>query len=345
VTEGICKPITVWQKENEMAHELSTRNNGFVEMAYTGEKPWHGLGQSLDANASIEEWQRQAGMDWKIQRSKVRYATTMGTPETLLIDDANHVLFRSDSKVPLGLVSAGFKVVQPHETLEFFRDLVESAGYKLCTAGVLKGGRKFWAQAECGMTDNVIGNDVMKGRLLIATSCDGTMATVVKNVVERVVCANTLAIATNEGGKQVKVSHRSVFDASAVKGRLGITVEDFETFIAKARTLALSQVTRQEAREFLMPIFELTNEDLAKGGRKVNGYEKVMDLFLTSGKGSQMAGVNHTAWGLVNAVTEYVDHHRGNGGTTRDNRLDYAWFGAGDVMKTEVFDKALIAFG
>jgi len=30
-----------------MAHDLSIRKNGFVEMAYTGERPWHALGQSL----------------------------------------------------------------------------------------------------------------------------------------------------------------------------------------------------------------------------------------------------------------------------------------------------------
>lgn len=328
-----------------MAHELSTRNNGFVEMAYTGEKPWHGLGQALRADASIEEWQEQAGMDWKIQRSKVRYSVARDEASETLIDESNHVLFRSDSKAPLAIVGSGFKVVQPGATLEFFRDLVDSAGFKLCTAGVLKGGRKFWAQAErADLQDNIFGNDVVKGRLLIATSCDGTMATIVKNVVERVVCANTLAVAQKEGGKQVKVSHRSVFNANDVKGKLGLSVEDFETFIAKARCLALQNVSRTEATEFLLPIFELTREDLREGGRKVNGFEKTMDLFMTSGKGSQMQGVRNTAWGLVNAVTEYVDHHRGNAGTTRDNRMDYAWFGLGDTLKTTTFDAAVAQF-
>lgn len=328
-----------------MAHELSTRNNGFVEMAYAGDKPWHGLGQALAADASIEEWQQSAGMDWRIKRSNVRFATERDMEDAALrLDEENHVLFRSDTKAPLAIVSKGFKVVQPQETLEFFRDLVEQAGYKLCTAGVLKGGRKFWAQAECGMSDNVLGNDVMKGKLLIATSCDGSMATIVKNVVERVVCANTLSIATAEGGKQVKVSHRSTFNAESVKGKLGIAVEDFETFIAKARSLAFAHITREDARKFLLPVFDLTFEDLKEGGRKVAGYTKVMDLFLTSGRGSQMDGVNHTAWGLVNAVTEFVDHHRGNAGTTRDNRLDYAWFGQGDEMKSDVFNKAVEAF-
>ena len=31
-----------------MAHQLTTRANGYTEMAFTGEVPWHGLGQSLD---------------------------------------------------------------------------------------------------------------------------------------------------------------------------------------------------------------------------------------------------------------------------------------------------------
>lgn len=333
-----------------MAHELSTRNNGFVEMAYTGEKPWHGLGQELRNDASIEEWQASAGMDWKIKRSKVRFATAMDTtPDTLCVDEANHVLFRGDTKAPLAIVSAQFKVVQPRETLEFFRDLVESAGYKLCTAGVLKGGRKFWAQAECGMQDNVLGNDIMRGRLLIATSCDGTMATIVKNVVERVVCANTLAIATSEAGKQVKVSHRSVFNAGAVKGKLGITPEDFETFISKARMLALSNVTRMDADEYLLPLLATPTTDIRTqaGKDSIRGsasYKKIMQLFGGRAIGSSLEGCDGTAWGLVNSVTEFVDHHRGNVATTRENRMDNAWFGAGDTLKTAAFDSAILTF-
>jgi hypothetical protein len=37
-----------------------------------------------------------------------------------------HVLFRSDSKKALGLVSEKYKVVQPSEVIEFFRDLARA---------------------------------------------------------------------------------------------------------------------------------------------------------------------------------------------------------------------------
>lgn len=331
-----------------MAHELSIRKNGFVEMAYVGDKPWHGLGQELTEGASLEEWQRAAGMDWRIQRSFVRYATgAQDEPDAWKKDDENVVLFRSDSKARLGIVSADFKVVQPHEVLEFFRDLTEAAGYQLCTAGVLKGGRKFWAQADCHMEDAVMGSDVVKGKLLIATACDGSMRTKVKKVAERVVCANTLSIACQEKGDELNVSHRSKFDPARAKAQLGIATEDFRRFMDKCSDLARAKLQMREVEKFLLPMVagEMMHDAkaLEKDVRGNVGFRKIMDLF-KHGRGHNLQSSDGTAWGLVNAVTEYVDHHRGNSATTRDIRMDYAWFGEGDKLKSYVFDKAVEAF-
>ena len=61
-----------------MAHELTTNQQGQVEFAYLEQDglPWHGLGQPMPVGASIEEWRKQAGMDWRIQRSEVRFNTS-----------------------------------------------------------------------------------------------------------------------------------------------------------------------------------------------------------------------------------------------------------------------------
>jgi phage/plasmid-like protein (TIGR03299 family) len=328
-----------------MAHELSTNAANQAEMAYVGAKPWHGLGQELQQGASIEQWTQAAGMDWKIQRSKVRYVTERDGEPAHTIDD-QHVLFRSDNQKSLAIVSDRFKIVQPNEVLEFFRDLTESAGWHLCTAGVLKEGRKFWAQAECGMADTVLGGDLVKGKLLLATACDGSMQTIVKNVTERVVCANTLAMAMGEGGKAIKTSHRSHFNAESVKAQMGVTVDNFAKFIHQARELAKYDMTAKAADQFMLDLFapmadKLEDDDYAAKVRDSVGYRKVSALFDGQARGSNLAGVSGTAWGMLNAVTEYTDHHRGNSATTRDNRMDYAWFGEGDGLKTAAFDRAL----
>lgn len=46
-----------------------------------------------------------------------------------------------------------------------------------------------------------------------------------------------------------------------------------------------------------------------------------------------------TAWGLLNAVTEYVDHERR--ARSPEYRLDSAWFGQGAVIKQRALDTAL----
>jgi len=67
------------------------------------------------------------------------------------------------------VVSNRYQVVQPREVMEFYRDLTEVSGYGLETAGVLKGGKKFWALARTGQSAELKGNDVVNGycRLLI----------------------------------------------------------------------------------------------------------------------------------------------------------------------------------
>ena len=69
------------------------------------------------------------------------------------------VLYRSDTLAPLSVVSNRYQVVQPHTVLEFYRDLVATAGFELETAGVLKGGRKLWALAKTGQETVLKGSD------------------------------------------------------------------------------------------------------------------------------------------------------------------------------------------
>src|SRR5579872_2331588 len=59
--------------EPQMAHQI-TVVNGKASMAYAGAVPWHGLGQSLTPGQPIEVWLQEAGMDYTVLRSLVRYS-------------------------------------------------------------------------------------------------------------------------------------------------------------------------------------------------------------------------------------------------------------------------------
>src|SRR5690606_6282130 len=219
-----------------MEHQIALVK-GKASIAYVGDKPWHGLGQELTPDASIETWKKEAGMDWEIKDSPITFNDGSGPK----VYKGSRVLFRSDTGEQLSIVSDEYRVVQPGEVLDFFQDLVALQGFKLTTAGVLYGGRRFWALADTGREMDVLGKDRVKGMLLLTTSCDGTMATTAMFTTVRVVCNNTLTLAMNKDSKNAtRVTHRSVFDPTKVKADLGLLDEAWETF--KANIIAMCKV-------------------------------------------------------------------------------------------------------
>jgi phage/plasmid-like protein (TIGR03299 family) len=129
---------------------LLDMSNGRANMAFIGATPWHGDGERMPANATIEDWVRAAGMAYKVKRAPVQF--TNGSLHTYAGKD---VLYRDDTNMPLGVVSEGYKIVQPDETIEFFRDLCEQQDMTMETAGVLKGGAVYWALARTGHTMDI----------------------------------------------------------------------------------------------------------------------------------------------------------------------------------------------
>jgi phage/plasmid-like protein (TIGR03299 family) len=319
-----------------MAHEL-TMVGDKAEMAFVGETPWHGLGQELQEGASIEEWQIAAGMDWEIYSSPVEFnGSPININGAIHVFKGQNVLYRSDTKAPLSIVSDRYKVVQPAEVLEFFRDLVADNGFKIHTAGTLKGGKKLWALAETGKFGEVCKNDGVGGFLLLSTSCDRSLPTTARFTTVRVVCNNTLGMALYNLDNCVSFSHIQQFDHEKIKLKLSSAVNSFGSFMEMAKLLQRKNMSSAAADKFVKDLISpyWQNKDSGKVIENNRTYKKIMALFDSEAKGSELVG--HTKWGMLNAVTEYYDHHVPS--RTNDARLNNAWFGHGDNMKNKAIE-------
>jgi len=323
-----------------MAHQLRVVN-GAADMAYVGETPWHGLGQRLRPGAPIEEWRIAAGMDYRICRSRVRF----GDESNPKVWDDRHVLFRSDTKAPIAVVSDRYKIVQPAEVLDFFASLTSQQGMTLETAGVLFEGARYWALARLPLDFSLAGGDVVNGYTLLATSADGSIATTAQVTSVRVVCNNTLSLSMSEKAKHcVKVRHSTTFDANAVKVDLGLTAESWDEFRADAEALSRKRLSKATAVQILVEA--LSDIDALRAGKPIETLPnarvmgEIIALYNGKARGSQLASATSTAWGLVNACTEYFDHHAGRG---QDSRLASSWFGENAKRKQKVLASALAA--
>lgn len=309
-------------------------------MAYAGDRPWHGLGQRLAPNQSIDTWKQSAGMDWVIGESEVRFITGQNGVGMINAFPEQKVLYRSDNKRPLAVVSKRFQVVQPEEILEFYRDLTEVGGFELETAGVLREGRKFWALAKTGQSAVLRGRDRVDGYLLLATACDGTLATTAQFTSVRVVCNNTLAIAIGDNRGAIKVPHRSQFNPDAVKRQLGIAVSSWDGFVTRMKALADRPVPNDAVDGLLRRILTYTTQQpSADVTVNESALRTVQSLYEGSAKGAGLASSRGTAWGVLNSVTEFVDHHRR--ARSDDHRRDAAWFGQGAQIKQRAWEEVM----
>lgn len=333
-----------------MAHELTTRLNGFTEMAYRkDETPWHTLGQPVDPFATIEEWTIQSGTDFMYLRAPAQFYAQISpiivdgkvvTTELLEFPE-NHIIYRSDNKARMSIVGSGYKLVQPAQMLEFFRDLVSDAGFEIETVGTLKGGKKIWALAKTNLEAEIVDGDNVKAYLLLVTSCDGSLSTTAMFTSVRVVCNNTLSMAlsgSNEG--IVKIRHSTIFDPEAVKGRLGLLGQGaFGNYVSSMKMLTQAKLDNAKASSFLESLLKTAAEH--GDVKKTKGYRTLMALFDGGAMGSEIEGVRGTSWGMLNAVTEYADYHIR--ARTVDNRFSSSQFGAGAVLKQQAAEMLLMA--
>lgn len=322
-----------------MAHALTERADGFVEFAYraTHGKGWHGLGQEVADTASIDAWREAAGMDWLALGAPVLYAAANNG---MMAVQGQQVLYRNDTGAPLGVVSDSYKIVQPRDVLDFFGEMLRAGSLDMSAAGTIHGGKVFWATALIGDAAPVSVRDRIGCYLLLSTSLDGSRATEARVTSTRVVCQNTLRVAIGEGKASLKVSHRSVFDPEFFKRELGLTDNAWRNFRANMTRLANKPMELSAAEEFTARLMaSAATQEAADKARETRGFAKVMALFAGDAKGSDFDGVRGTAYGLLNAVTEYTTHHVR--ARSDAHRFDSANWGEGDKLNTRALEALL----
>lgn len=318
-------------------HMIDMSNNR-ENMAFVGKTPWHGLGQRLKGGESIDQWRIAAGLNYEVHSSPVEFDVG-GIANRVM---PNRVaLYRSDNGNGLSVVSNRYRVFQPGECLEFFRDLVGATGdYELETAGALAGGARYWALAKYKEAMDFAG-DVVRPYLLLSSAVDGSQATVAQHTSVRVVCNNTLQMSLGSDAASVKVSHRQHVDMAAIKAELNVG-EAIANFAEDVEALINKALSRKQAAEALVDVFatkdkkgNVTNEKLVK--------RVVMDILRDSesSRGSNLETTKGTAWGIMNGATHYIDYNARS--RSNANRFDSSQFGRGAATKKKIFDALMAA--
>ena len=308
-----------------MSHNIEIIG-GVAQMAWSGETPWHGLGERVADNLTPTEMLKAAHLDWKVEKVPV-----VASYKGAMLDTTKSALVRDrDSKV-LDIVGNDWNALQNEDAFKFFNEYIERGGMKMHTAGALDEGRIVWALAEVNDSFEVFNGDKVDSYLLFVNPHKYGKTIEVKFTPVRVVCNNTLTLALNKkAANSYSTNHRAVFNSDEVKTQMGIAHNMMSTYKEAALHLGGKRYTNLTLTEYLKSVFNIDKEkDLTRPAKIVR------DIIETQ-PGAEFAPGSW--WNAFNGVTFAADHVFGN---SQDTRLQSSWFGANKAKKDVAMQKAL----
>jgi len=312
-----------------MAHMVET-------MAYAGEVPWHGLGESVSNDLTPVQMMQKAGCDWRVQEVEafIEYnGERRPTGQKSLVRE-------SDGRI-LTNVGENWHPVQNETAFKFFSEFVASGDMEMHTAGSLRDGQMVWALAKVKESFDIFGDDRVDSYLLFSNPHQYGKSLDVRFTPIRAVCNNTLTFALQQSTKNgVRVGHRTEFDADAVKETMGLAHEKFAVYKEMAQFLGSRKVTAESLIQYYNEVFPNTSRTEAP--KEVKQYEdlsrnaKLCYDALEVQPGAEYAP--GTWWQAFNSVTFITDHVQGR---NADNRLYNQWFGGNQARKIKAAEQAV----
>lgn len=319
-----------------MAHMLN-KVKGKVAMFYTGEVPWHQLGQHLDNPATAEEAIVAAKLDYTITQTDVFAA---GVTNTLPLEPIRgyQANIRIDTNEVLGIVSSRYHVIQNKQAFTFFDHIVGEGQAIFHTAGALGKGERIWILAKLPGTIRVTKKDNVEKFLLLYNSHDGSSAVRVRFTPIRVVCNNTLRAALAGSSAEVRIRHTKTATQQLKTAHhvLGISGTVFHNSEIAYQAMAEKQMSAEDLLSYVKRLVP-TDDDKEEHAHA----ERVRNVILQlheEGVGAELA--RGTVWGAYNAATEYADHMV----PVKQNphkHLKSMWWGEREGLRKRAFELAL----
>lgn len=300
-----------------MSHEITSTDNLFS----VRELPWHRLGEHLEEYPSRAEAQPMVHGWEPVATPLFRQVPTIGDdgePTTILEEVKTHVLQeRSDNGAQLGVTSNTFTTVKNNDLWDV-AEAIQGGGVDVLyeTGGSVRGGAHVWLMLRLQDPIEITGdpNGATLPFYLLQNGHDGSTAFRGSATNVRVVCSNTIRAADVDAkarGTEFTFRHSQNVGERVDEAREALAGwrESIEDYKQLASLMIAEKVSPKAEREFLerfipAPLSTMTSD------RVKNNIEEARQQWLACYRGVTCEGITGTAWGLIQASSEWSEHIR-----------------------------------
>lgn len=306
-------------------------------IAWTGVPPWHQLGKEVSQDLSPDQMQKEAALDWYVEKIPLRYEF-----DGQKIESEQFALARSSDGLMLDVVkSKNWEPVQNHQAFKFFERFVKHNRMSMEVAGSLRDGKFVFVLAKMNQEFHVGSGteDQTDGYLLFTNPHQYGRAVDIRLTPIRVVCMNTLQLAlTTASNAMVKYNHRHKFDVYEAQSVFQAFLATFDEYRDTARFLADKRYDEQALQRYFdvcFPYIPNIHTRTPQRDRPSANAERAFRIVETQPGAGHSPG---TWWNALNAVTYLTDHELGK---SPETRLQSAWYGKGEQRKRQALTLAV----
>jgi phage/plasmid-like protein (TIGR03299 family) len=306
--------------------------HSFESGFFVNQGAWHGLGTVLDHPPSTAQAIIDAGLDWQVNEQPIFTQSQYGLSPV----STHKSLVRSTDHQLLGIVSKQYQPLQNHDAFNWFDFLLHDGDVSLESAGSLKEGKRVWVLAKINHDPvDILPDDPVEPYLLLSNSHDGSTAIWITFTPIRVVCQNTLSYALKSRnkdqalGRAFRIRHQGNIESklNQAKTALDFARQRFAIATDEYKAMASYGLNQADLDLYLSLVLDTDTPQSSRA------YPQIVANF-EQGRGNHGSNL----WDAYNAVTEWLDHQRGNNDA---KRLDSAWFGDSSKMRSLAHHTAL----
>ena len=282
-----------------MAHQIMESDWMF---SANGIRPWHGLGSIIEEAPTTEDAIRHAKLDWRVEKKPVLFKGSDGKMKKI---PDQHALIRSDTDFCCGFVKNRYEVVQNTDAFSFVDEIMSGelqGEVRYETAGSLYNGKRVFLLVR--MPDSIILDDTIENYLFFTNSHDGhsSVRAGVSNV--RIVCDNTLQMALRGAIRSWSAPHTKNIKARQAEAIHSLKLAN--KYLAAMPEVADKMAVKKIDIDKTIPLF-FSKADLEK-----DSVQMTVATISAIAKGKpDLQNFKGTAWGVYNAVADYISHPTG----------------------------------
>ena len=265
---------------------------------------WSKVGKSVEQCKDMEQVLKASGLDYTVEKRRVLFDNTLGMAGDIIAMPNRFVTVRKDDNRYYDVVSDKFEIIQNRDAFDFVNYMGEDLTFE--KAGETEAGMVY----IIGKLPEVdILGDAFTPYVLFRNGFDGKTKITAAISPLRIVCQNQFNFTFKNTQNAVTIRHVQNAEAKLMEARetLKMCADYMEQLTIMANTFASMKLGKSQIERVTDLLFPMAGiEDMNPFKRKT--LEDKRAAFVKAHEAEDNQNFRGTAWGLINAYTDFITH-------------------------------------